>query len=67
MDTVMGKSHTPNIMKRNILKIFFINWMFTFGLAICGMECTAQTVSGQVAGHDYVDLGLPSGTLWAIR
>ena len=23
------------------------------------------TVSGQVAGYDYVDLGLPSGTLWA--
>ncbi|MCQ2233002.1 MAG: InlB B-repeat-containing protein, partial [Paludibacteraceae bacterium] len=22
-------------------------------------------VSGQIAGHDYVDLGLPSGTLWA--
>ena len=23
------------------------------------------TVSGSVGGHDYVDLGLPSGTLWA--
>ena len=22
-------------------------------------------VSGQIAGHDYIDLGLPSGTLWA--
>lgn len=22
-------------------------------------------VNGQIAGHDYVDLGLPSGTLWA--
>ncbi|MCQ2199767.1 MAG: T9SS type A sorting domain-containing protein [Paludibacteraceae bacterium] len=24
-----------------------------------------QFVSGQIAGHDYVDLGLPDGTLWA--
>ena len=23
------------------------------------------TVSGSNGGHDYVDLGLPSGTLWA--
>lgn len=29
------------------------------------MECSAQTVSGQMEGHDYVDLGLPSGTKWA--
>lgn len=32
---------------------------------VCGIECYAQTVSGQVNGHDYVDLGLPSGTKWA--
>jgi len=25
----------------------------------------AQTISGQISGHDYVDLGLPSGNLWA--
>ena len=25
----------------------------------------AQTVSGTINGHDYVDLGLPSGTLWS--
>lgn len=36
-----------------------------FGLVVCGMECAAQTVSGQVGNHDYVDLGLPSGTKWA--
>lgn len=24
-----------------------------------------QNTSGQVSGHDYVDLGLPSGNLWA--
>ncbi len=23
------------------------------------------TISGQIAGHDYVALGLPSGTKWA--
>ena len=30
-----------------------------------GIEISAQTVSGQVKGHDYVDLELPSGRLWA--
>lgn len=34
-------------------------------VVMCGMVSTAQTVSGNVGGHDYVDLGLPSGTLWA--
>ena len=29
------------------------------------MECPAQTVSGKIKGHDYVDLGLPSGLKWA--
>ena len=29
------------------------------------MECSAQTVSGKINGHDYVDLGLPSGLKWA--
>ncbi len=28
-------------------------------------ECDAQTVSGNISGYDYVDLGLPSGKLWA--
>ena len=35
---------------------------------LIGSVCFAQDnlpVSGQIAGHDYVDLGLPSGTLWA--
>ena len=32
-------------------------------IAECGDEQTS--VSGTVNGHDYVDLGLPSGTLWA--
>lgn len=34
-------------------------------MLVGGMECSAQTVSGKVARHDYVDLGLPSGTKWA--
>jgi len=34
-------------------------------MMIGGMECSAQTVSGQIDGYDYVDLGLPSGKLWA--
>lgn len=33
--------------------------------ALFGSLCSAQTISGQIEGHDYVDLGLPSGKLWA--
>lgn len=29
------------------------------------MLCSAQSVDGKVGEHDYVDLGLPSGTKWA--
>ncbi len=32
---------------------------------MCVMASAAQTVSGNVDNHEYVDLGLPSGTLWA--
>lgn len=37
-----------------ILSIFF--W---------GLPCYSQSVSGKMRGHDYVDLGLPSGIKWA--
>lgn len=42
-----------------------IIYIATAILAVCGAECSAQTVSGNKGGYDYVDLGLPSGTLWA--
>jgi len=29
------------------------------------MESSAQTISGNINGHEYVDLGLPSGLKWA--
>lgn len=35
---------------------------------LCAASCTKQKgleASGSFNGHDYVDLGLPSGTLWA--
>ncbi len=34
-------------------------------MTMTGMDCIAQTVSGKINGHDYVDLGLPSGLKWA--
>lgn len=37
-------------------------------MVVCGSSCSTPnepTVSGQQDGHDYVDLGLPSGKLWA--
>ena len=36
-------------------------------MALLGTGCTSssESVSGQVEGHNYVDLGLPSGTMWA--
>ncbi|MBR6106215.1 MAG: hypothetical protein IKP81_14305 [Paludibacteraceae bacterium] len=39
--------------------------VLSLGLALHIMECSAQTVSGQTGGYNYVDLGLPSGTKWA--
>ncbi len=36
-------------------------------LFMCGMTNSAQTVSGNIGGYDYVDLGLTSGTKWAIH
>lgn len=44
---------------RNLLKVLALCF------ALYGIECSAQSVSGSVGGYDYVDLGLPSGTLWA--
>lgn len=38
--------------------VIFITLIGTF-------PCFAQSVSGETDGHQYVDLGLPSGTLWA--
>lgn len=43
----------------------FTYTLMAFSMMVGEMECYAQTVSGQVAGYDYVDLGLPSGTKWA--
>lgn len=45
---------------RDLLKVLSLG----LGL-LCGIECSAQTISGQIDGYDYVDLGLPSGKLWA--
>ena len=36
-----------------------------FLFIVLGVNSYGQNVSGQIDGHDYVDLGLPSGTLWA--
>lgn len=44
-------------------KIIF--WFLALISWMGGMECLAQTVSGKIAGYDYVDLGLPSGRKWA--
>ena len=46
-------------------KIFYA--LMTSVIALCGTGCSSseESVSGQLEGHNYVDLGLPSGTLWA--
>lgn len=69
-----GKSATP--VEAPALDGFeFIGWSDTsFTNVTKDLDIYAQykeiikdtfTVSGQIAGHDYIDLGLPSGTLWA--
>ena len=48
-----------------------MRYIITALLMIFAVICNAQNkipahwVSGTHAGHDYADLGLPSGTLWA--
>ena len=57
-------------MNKTIYALMALVMMF------CGTGCSSKkkfssngksivTISGQVEGHDYVDLGLPSGTKWA--
>ena len=57
-------------MRKMIYALMALVMMF------CGTGCFSKkkfssngksivTISGQMAGHDYVDLGLPSGTKWA--
>ena len=39
--------------------------LFLILMLSCGMNCFSQSISGKIDGFDYVDLRLPSGTLWA--
>lgn len=41
----------------------FTLWLFMFFMAM--MPSAMYSQDGAVAGHNFVDLGLPSGTLWA--
>jgi len=47
-------------MNKFLLVIVFIGLIL-----ICGVTSHAFCQSGQLNGHEYVDLGLPSGTKWA--
>lgn len=50
-------------MKKNFLIVFVSS---IFGLSLLfGCQKEKVTASGELNGHSYVDLGLPSGTLWA--
>lgn len=43
----------------------FLAASFLLPLSLSAQKMPKPTVSGKTAGHSYVDLGLPSGTLWA--
>ena len=47
-------------IKKPIIGIFVVMTIFAITDIL-----RAQVVSGSINGHDYVDLGLPSGVLWA--
>lgn len=51
-------------MKKIVLSL--MTMIFMCVISSCSEKKSEQVVSGNVGGHDYVDLGLPSGTLWAI-
>ena len=42
-----------------------LSYILTILLVFCGTDCYARPVTGNIEGHDYVDLGLPSGLKWA--
>ena len=47
---------------------YLSSFMAGFAVVLMGTACNTAskpTVSGQHGGHDYVDLGLPSGNMWA--
>ena len=50
-------------MKKNL--IFIIAISFVGILAMSGCGCGISEPTGSLRGNGYVDLGLPSGTLWA--
>lgn len=39
--------------------------MFGFVLLLTSLQTVAQSYTDTISGHSFVDLGLPSGTLWA--
>ncbi len=45
---------------KNTIKVLHICIMI-----LLGTTCTSQSIDGQLLGHEYIDLGLPSGTKWA--
>lgn len=51
-------------MNRILKTIVAIMLMMVFAVG-CNKQDEPNMVSGSLLGHDYVDLGLPSGTLWA--
>ena len=51
-------------MNRTLKATAAIMLMMVFALG-CTKPDELNNVSGNYNGHDYVDLGLPSGTLWA--
>ena len=51
-------------MSTNMKKV--INIMMAFALLVCGSSCSSKKeIKNMADGHEYVDLGLPSGTKWA--
>ena len=50
-------------MKKSIL--FAALCCIAMFFVACEKDKTNETISGSIAGHNYVDLGLPSGTQWA--
>ena len=66
------QSKKEHLLTKNnkIMKKLYITlsiMLITIFAVICNAQnnIPAHWVSGTHAGHDYADLGLPSGTLWA--
>lgn len=60
---VLSKPSSSSLTEGSHSYVFKLEWFVEDEVEI--RKTVAETVSGTYEGHDYIDLGLPSGTMWS--